>query len=266
MSGKAVVVLGVVYLVVGVSVGLLGGWAWQLAPGGCRVQELGGAYLDDYILALAVASRGSGDVGMVRRELPSLSDEDIGRLAEAAAERMLRAPSQDEEELVALVNLATRFGRVHRDLLVYAASPQLETAETETGLATAEAEWSGADSLLAEPEFVVARLQALCDRRASEHRLELLVEDECGEPLPGTLVRLRWEGGTRDAYTGLKRPGSPGYADFRLEEERLDYWVVLLGEAQSPISEEAVVSVEAAKCRAGERVTWQVRFVRARRG
>jgi len=261
MSRRALLVMMVVYLALGVSAGLLGGWAWQVAPAGCEIEEMSDPFLDEYVLALAAAYRGSGQAAPVRRALPGLSDAEIGELAESSVDRMMLESSLSAAELAAVASLAARFGRVRPDLLIYAASPQLSPVETEVVAGAVSTRPTSGRGLAPGFRFVATRLQGICSGSGDHHRVEVWVEDQAGRPLPGEHLRLYSEKGAEDAYTGLKRLDSPGYADFRLEEEIM-YRLVLLDEKGREASEDVALSVPDADCGPYRNVTWVVRFAR----
>jgi len=64
--------------------------------------------------------------------------------------------------------------------------------------------------------FVLRQKQEVCDTSLPDGLLQILVEDEDGEPLPGARIYVMWNGGEESFFTGLYPQVSPGYADFEM--------------------------------------------------
>jgi hypothetical protein len=63
----------------------------------------------------------------------------------------------------------------------------------------------------------LAEQEQLCDP-ARSLRIEVVVQDEDGEGVPGVEVWLTWPDGADRAVTGLKPDQGPGYADFTVDQ------------------------------------------------
>jgi hypothetical protein len=74
--------------------------------------------------------------------------------------------------------------------------------------------------------------EQLCSRNQSPH-IEVIVQDEDGEGLPGVEVWLTWSDGADRAVTGLKPGREPGYADFDVGPDIA--YTVSVGELGMPL-------------------------------
>jgi hypothetical protein len=63
--------------------------------------------------------------------------------------------------------------------------------------------------------FVLANISTFCSSRESGE-IQVLVQDVTGEGVPGQRVRVRWDSGTDQFFTGLKPGEDPGYGDFTM--------------------------------------------------
>jgi hypothetical protein len=93
------------WLVIGVGLGLYGGWV--LAPVeyvDTAPDSLQPVYKDDYVLMLATAYAGDGDLAAARAGLASLGLPETADTVGAAAERLAAAgyPAQDLDRMAAL--------------------------------------------------------------------------------------------------------------------------------------------------------------------
>jgi hypothetical protein len=68
------------------------------------------------------------------------------------------------------------------------------------------------------PPFQVAEKEQLCRPGQSPH-IEVVVQDENGDELPGIEVWLMWQDGADRAVTGLKPDRGQGYVDFDVEPD-----------------------------------------------
>lgn len=66
-------------------------------------------------------------------------------------------------------------------------------------------------------DFDVVNVQTYCDAELPG-LIEVFVVDFNGQGIPGQPVRVRWNGGESQFYSGLKPERGPGYADFQMEE------------------------------------------------
>jgi hypothetical protein len=78
----------------------------------------------------------------------------------------------------------------------------------------------------------LAEEQQLCDP-GQPPRIEVVVQDEDGEGVPGVAVWLTWPDGADRAVTGLKPGQGPGYADFSAEEGTS--YAISVGELAMPL-------------------------------
>ena len=76
--------------------------------------------------------------------------------------------------------------------------------------------------------------EQLCDpTNAQPFRIEVLVQDEDGDGVPGVELWLTWAEGADRAVTGLKPGEGPGYADFNVDPETT--YAISVGELGLPL-------------------------------
>lgn len=78
-----------------------------------------------------------------------------------------------------------------------------------------------------QSDFIIVNAATFCDRNLAG-LIEVYVQDEGGNGLPGLEIRARWDTGEDRFFTGLKPERGVGYADFRMEEGR-EYLVDMPG-------------------------------------
>jgi hypothetical protein len=85
-----------------------------------------------------------------------------------------------------------------------------------------------------QSDFTLVNVSTYCDAALSG-LIEVYVQDDGGEGLPGNEIRVRWDEGSDTFFTGLKPERGPGYADFQMEANK-GYTVELPGHSD-PTSE-----------------------------
>jgi hypothetical protein len=78
----------------------------------------------------------------------------------------------------------------------------------------------------------LAEEEQLCDA-GPPLRIEVLVEDQDGQGVPGVAVWLTWPDGADRAVTGLKPEKGTGYADFNADEGVT--YAISVGELAMPL-------------------------------
>jgi hypothetical protein len=67
-----------------------------------------------------------------------------------------------------------------------------------------------------QTDFDPPVIRTYCDTELSG-LIEVFVQDFNGDGIPGQAVRVRWDGGESNFFTGLKPERGPSYADFQME-------------------------------------------------
>ena len=70
-----------------------------------------------------------------------------------------------------------------------------------------------------DDKFVLKQQEEICDASLPLGLLQIIVEDGTGDPIPGALVRVSWQGGEESFFTGLYPVISSGYADYEMTED-----------------------------------------------
>lgn len=87
--------------------------------------------------------------------------------------------------------------------------------------------------------FVLANISTFCSAIDSG-QIEVLVQSFNGEGIPGQRVRVRWDSGSDQFFTGLKTEENAGYADFTMTAGNA--YVVDLPGMSEPIAEPLVAA------------------------
>jgi hypothetical protein len=95
------------------------------------------------------------------------------------------------------------------------------------------------------PPYQLSERELLCDPDQAPH-IEVVIEDEEGNGVPGVEVWLLWGGGADRAVTGLKPADGTGYVDFSIEEG-ISYNIVV-GELGRPL----IGGLKIADCSTGD--------------
>ena len=256
-SGAAPLVVGIV---VGILAGLLYGWVLQPArPTQAAPSSLRLDFQDEFAALIAAAHAATGDLPRARARLALLSgtaDSDhIAALAQAWV-----ANGRPESEARALADLAAALTPAAASPVPSpsAARPPSTSptvpppAPTSRPLATPLPTFTpGAPFRLSERELV-------CDDPAPEPRLQVIVLDSAGDGVPNVLVRVIWDAGQDQFYTGLKPDMGIGFADFTVEPDT--EYTVQLAE-----SDAIATGLEAEACTDSSGETrlgsWQLTFV-----
>lgn len=99
-----------------------------------------------------------------------------------------------------------------------------------------------------QSDYVVANVATFCNVALSG-LIEVYVQDDAGDGVPGIEVRVRWDGGIDRFFTGLKPERGPAYGDFTMEEGT--GYVVDLPGRSDPVNEP--LAATACSTEAGDR-------------
>jgi len=251
-------------------------------------------FKDQYRSLIAAAYLANGDLVRARARLELLEDKDIFRALTEQAQRSL-AQDGASPEAQALGLLAIALGQAPPGpALAITSAPQTPTGTTalstpadlavpspETSLgsagpalptetaapvepaplqeeATEELPAPLPTSSLPEEPFKLLHKEQLCQPVLPAPLIQVLVQDQNGQPLPGVLVVAAWPGGEERFYTGLKPEKGPGYADFTLTPGLV--YSLRIGEDGEPVSDLAALECQTA---AGERYwgAWLLTFI-----
>jgi hypothetical protein len=248
-------------LLAGIAGGLL--YAWVIAPPQVTLTPdlLRPADREAYYEVIAAAYAANGDLERARARLSLFSEQAPASLA-AQAQRMLAA-GRPFEEIQPLVRLAADLGKPTPPAqppatplaLVTPLPPPSPTSPATPPPEEITPEPPPTEETLAIPTlplvtpqsaftpvptvggfFTLSDYRTLCDPERTPGLLQVWVNDERGQPLPGVPLLLVWEGGQEVFYTGLKPELGNGYADALLQAERLYSLQVGGGEPISNLS------------------------------
>ena len=232
---------------VGVAMGLLAGWVVYPRDAGLASPEgLRQDYQEMYLVMVAAAHRGNGDVERARVRLAALGLSDPLQTTTALAQRSAaqgRAPF-DVAVLNELALALSRGGLQPASELMPASLPTQErpatalpepTPVTPTVIPTA----AGAN------EYKLIVREAICNQNLDVPLLQVQVDDTAGSPLAGVRLTVEWASGHDIFSTGLYPEIGSGYADFAMLPR--ETYSIQVG-SQTP----AVRGLVSERCRAGD--------------
>jgi hypothetical protein len=221
-------------LIAGLGLGLW--YAWIISP----VQytdtapiSLRADYKTDYIRLVAVAYLADGDVERARTRLAALNDPNPEKTVTALAQRAA-ASGGDPQIVRALAALALALGAGPvGSTPVAATTPSVAPAgDTPTPTATTEPSPTSLPTLTPQvlptqpPSptppgfFVYVGQQPVCDPTLVPPLLQVMTQDNAGNPVPGVEVLVEWTGGGFDRFfTGLKPELGEGYGDLAMQTD-----------------------------------------------
>jgi len=234
-------------LFAGVAVGLLGGlvYAWGVEP--VEVVNVGPwimrpDYRQEWVRLAALSYVADGDLERAQWRLANLDQADIAAAMEALIDEYAAA-GRSAETMRRLTLLAQALGVQTPAMLVYLETPAGLPVPTGTPPPTPAPTLVPPEptiTLIPEPTikptrtpypptatpgprppFQLAAQEQLCEQGQTPH-VEVVVQDEEGEEVPGVELWLMWNGGSDHAVTGLKPERGAGYADFDAQTE-VDY-------------------------------------------
>ena len=216
-SNLAPVLLGVV---VGMLAGLIYGWVVQpvrlvdTSPASLRTD-----FQDDYVALIAAAYAVTRDLPRAQARLallPGAADED--HLAALAQARL--AAGRPAPEVQALAALAAELsdGQPSPTVEPPPATP-VPTARASPTLTTPRPRPTSIPTATPGAPFRLSERRLVCDDPAPQPRLQVVVLDAAGEGVPNVLVRVIWDAGQDQFFTGLKPELGVGFGDFTIEPD-----------------------------------------------
>ena len=211
----------VVGLVVGAGAGLIYGWVvqpartTQAAPASLRAD-----FQEEYAALIASAHAATGDLPRARARLALLPGATDGDHIAALAQAWL-ATGHPESEARALAALAAALGDPTATPLPSAAvpNPSPTALVVATAAPTSRPRPTPLPTFTPGAPFRLSQRLLVCDDPAPLPRLQVIVLDSAGEGVPNVLVRVIWDAGQDQFFTGLKPDLGIGFGDFTLEPE-----------------------------------------------
>lgn len=106
--------------------------------------------------------------------------------------------------------------------------------------------------------FVLKETRLLCNPNQSQPLIQVVVQDAAEQPVPSIEIRVTWDGGEDQFFTGLKPELGLGYADFLMTPE-IVYSLMLIEGGNS------VSDLTAAECQSEDESrywgSWQLTFI-----
>ncbi len=204
----------------GICLGLLYGWVVQpvrlvdTSPASLRAD-----FQDEYVALIAAAYAATGDLPRAQARLalmPAVDNEDhIAALAQARL-----AAGRPEAEVQALAALAVEVSD-GRPSPTMEASPTTRPATPRASptLTTPRPRPTPIPTATPGAPFRLSERHLVCDDPAPSPRLQVIVLDAAGEGVPNVLVRVIWDTGQDQFYTGLKPELGIGFGDFTIEPD-----------------------------------------------
>ena len=207
-------------IVAGVSAGLLFGWVVQpLRLVDTSPASLRGDFQDEYLALIAAAFAATGDLPRAQARLallPAVANEDhIAALAQARL-----AAGRPEAEVQALAALAVELGDGRPSPTIEPSpSGRPATPRASPTLTTPRPRPTPIPTATPGAPFRLSERLLVCDDPAPLPRLQVVVLDAAGEGVPNILVRVIWDTGQDQFFTGLKPELGVGFGDFTIEPD-----------------------------------------------
>ena len=235
----------------GIAIGLLAGWVVYPRDAGLASPEgLRQDYQEMYMVMVAAAHRGNGDLERARVRLHALGLSDPLSAITALAQR-LAAKGRAPFDVAVLGELALVLsgGGLHPAAEpLPGPMPTLETIATTTPKPTAVTP-TATPAAAGTNEFKLIVREAICEQGLDVPLLRVQVVDAAGRPLSAVRVTVDWPGGHDIFATGLHPEVGPGYADFTMIPGEV--YSLQVG-SQTP----AVRGLASEQCRAGNGVVF----------
>jgi hypothetical protein len=216
-TGLAPLLLG---FVVGAAAGLVYGWVVQPArTSDAAPASLRSDFQDEYAALIASAHAVTGDLPRARARLallPGATDSDhIAALAQA-----WMATGRPQVEARALAALAAELtGPANTPAPAATSTTAPATSPPATAVQTSRPRPTPLPTFTPGAPFRLSERLLVCDDPAPSPRLQVLVLDASGEGVPNVLVRVIWDEGQDQFFTGLKPELGIGFGDFTLEPD-----------------------------------------------
>jgi hypothetical protein len=216
--GAAPLLLG---LAAGILLGLVFGWVVEpMRFQGTAPDSLRADFRDEYAALIASAYAATGDLPRARARLSLLPDVgDADHVAALAQARL--AAGRPQAEVQALAMLAAALGdrppTPTASALATGTSPT--PASTPTLVSTPKPRPTPLPTATPGSPFVLESREAVCDDPAPLPRLQVVVLDAAGQGVANLLVRVIWDQGQDQFYTGLKPDRGVGFGDFTMQPE-----------------------------------------------
>jgi hypothetical protein len=252
-SGAAPILIGLAF---GVAAGLVYGWVVQPArPNQAAPASLRSDFQEEYTALIASAFAVTGDLPRAQARLallPGAAEED--RLV-ALAQAWL-ALDRPESEARALAALAAELAGPAPTAAAAASPtrPPSTSAPTVVAAATSRPRPTPLPTFTPGAPFRLTERELVCDDPAPAPRVQVIVLDATQEGVPNVLVRVIWDDGQDQFYTGLKPELGIGFGDFTLEPDT--EYTVQLAE-----SDAVATGVRAEPCDDDHLGSWRLTFV-----
>ncbi len=229
-------------VLIGLAIGLTVAWTvWPISYTEADPADLRLDLKDDYLRMIAATYSLDGDTARALQRLGSLQ---LLQPAASVAELIRRESKPLYQQ--ALIHLAlglnqpavalarpTYTPRPTRVWMSRRGTPTASARVTPTPMPTQQSASSGLDSLASTPEplsipptsapnpnaprfQLEAKTPIHCQFAGEQSRIEVMVQDASGKPLPGVAIEVHWNAGGEVFYTGLKPERGMGYADTNL--------------------------------------------------
>ena len=208
---------------------------------------------ETYILLVSMAYMQDGDLERAKQRLALLNDFGLRDTLAALSDRYT-SELRPEAQRRALAKLAVAMGADSAALRVYVVTPTpsltpnpsptpTETPEPPTPTPTATSTPTPPTTFTPNPSptpaprvtfRVLEQTRVPCDPSGKGHAvLAIAVQNAGGQGLPGVRVRVQWNDGQDEFFTGLKSP-DPGYAEFETQPGKT--YSVLVADSTSQVA------------------------------
>ncbi len=217
-------------------------YSWVISP--VRVVDsapvaLRADFKDQYRSAIAAAFAGTGNLERARARLALLGDLDPTEALNAQAQRLLASGEVRQADQIAALVSALDHGSALVQPVSPTANPPFTAEPISTGsdaaptstlqnLLTSTPEIFPTQVVIIDPTprptrtplptqgapFALTGQESICDSNLPDGLVQVLVLNSNRRQVPGVEIRITWDGGEDQFFTGLKPELGNGYADF----------------------------------------------------
>jgi hypothetical protein len=227
-------------LILGLALGLAAGllYSWGFNPVqvvDTNPSALRPDYKEDYLILIASAYQGTGNLDRARSRLAALDlddlSADLNRLSQALLDQ---GSARSEARALAQLALALQDGV---PLPAGSATPTRATTPLATLTPSASPTVTRTATVMPTPAqpFQLVSQELVCDPTLTEPLIQVIVLDASDNPIPGVEIGVVWDSGQSRFFTGLKPELGLGYADFTMSPGTT--YTLQVADSETPITD-----------------------------
>lgn len=228
-------------IVIGVGIGVIIGLAlgWIVYPRQSRMatpKDLHSDYQDTYVVMVAAAHSGDGDLERARLRLSELGLTNVIDSVTSQAQRWAASGKSDFDVSVlgglslALSGESLEPEPVLAAMLTSSVVPTVNSTVTPYPTIVSA---TPVPTIVSVNEYTLLESTIICDEQLYQPLMKVYVTDAVGNPIAGVQLRIDWTTGSDVFATGLHPDIGYGYADFVIDPQQV--YTLQVGSSTNPI-------------------------------